>query len=303
MLHDEVKEHGIHVAHTAIGGRIAPGGDHEPDDVAEVLWRHHTDATRSRPGSGSDEPAPDSHEPDLRLPRPGRRRHRRRLRHGARHRPGLRRSRAPPSCSPTSTSRRLRTATDELTAAGPPGARRHLRRVRRGPGRRPGRAHGRRPSAGSTWRSTTPASRLPPTDAADEPAETFDRVNAINLRGVWACMKHELRQMRAQGSGAIVNCSSLGGLVGLPGPRRLPRLQARRPRPHQERGAGVRAARHPHQRDLPGHDRDPDGRRHDRQGRARHGRRRRQPADRPPRTRPTRSPPPCSGSAAQERAS
>lgn len=56
-----------------------------------------------------------------------------------------------------------------------------------------------------------------PTDAADEPAETFDRVNAINLRGVWACMKHELRPMRAQGSGAIVNCSSLGGLVGLPG--------------------------------------------------------------------------------------
>lgn len=57
-----------------------------------------------------------------------------------------------------------------------------------------------------------------PTDAAaDEPAETFDRVNAVNLRGVWACMKHELRAMRAQGSGAIVNCSSLGGLVGLPG--------------------------------------------------------------------------------------
>ncbi|HEY6595083.1 MAG TPA: glucose 1-dehydrogenase [Asanoa sp.] len=59
--------------------------------------------------------------------------------------------------------------------------------------------------------------QAPPTDAADEPADTFDRVNAINLRGVWACMKHELRQMRDQGSGAIVNCSSLGGLVGLPG--------------------------------------------------------------------------------------
>ncbi len=59
--------------------------------------------------------------------------------------------------------------------------------------------------------------QVPPTDAADEPAEAFDRVNAINLRGVWACLKHELRQMRAQGSGAIVNCSSLGGLVGLPG--------------------------------------------------------------------------------------
>jgi NAD(P)-dependent dehydrogenase (short-subunit alcohol dehydrogenase family) len=59
--------------------------------------------------------------------------------------------------------------------------------------------------------------QVPPCDAADEPAEVFDRVNAINLRGVWAGMKHELAQMRTQGSGAIVNCSSLGGLVGIPG--------------------------------------------------------------------------------------
>jgi NAD(P)-dependent dehydrogenase (short-subunit alcohol dehydrogenase family) len=57
----------------------------------------------------------------------------------------------------------------------------------------------------------------PATDAADETADRFDLVTAINLRGVWACMKHELRQMRKQGSGAIVNCSSLGGLVGNPG--------------------------------------------------------------------------------------
>src|SRR3954469_18394482 len=59
--------------------------------------------------------------------------------------------------------------------------------------------------------------QIPVCDAADEPAETFDRVTAINLRGVWACMKHELAQMRSQGSGAIVSCSSLGGLVGNPG--------------------------------------------------------------------------------------
>ena len=59
--------------------------------------------------------------------------------------------------------------------------------------------------------------QVPSTDAADEPADNFDRVTAINLRGVWTCLRHELRQMRAQGSGAIVNCSSLGGLVGLPG--------------------------------------------------------------------------------------
>ena len=51
-------------------------------------------------------------------------------------------------------------------------------------------------------------------DLADEPAESFDAVTAVNLRGVWNCMKHELRQMREQGSGAIVNCSFLGGLVG-----------------------------------------------------------------------------------------
>jgi len=32
---------GIHVAHTAIGGSVAPGGDHEPEDIADVLWTHH----------------------------------------------------------------------------------------------------------------------------------------------------------------------------------------------------------------------------------------------------------------------
>lgn len=54
----------------------------------------------------------------------------------------------------------------------------------------------------------------PPVDSAEETAEAFDALVAVNLKGVWASMKHELRQMRGQGSGAIVNCSSLGGLVG-----------------------------------------------------------------------------------------
>ena len=58
--------------------------------------------------------------------------------------------------------------------------------------------------------------QVPPSDAADEPLDQFERGTAVNQRGVWACMKHELRVMRQQGSGAIVNCSSLGGLVGLP---------------------------------------------------------------------------------------
>lgn len=57
----------------------------------------------------------------------------------------------------------------------------------------------------------------PATDAADEAGDRFDLVTAVNLKGVWASMKYELKQMRVQGSGAIVNCSSLGGLVGNPG--------------------------------------------------------------------------------------
>jgi NAD(P)-dependent dehydrogenase (short-subunit alcohol dehydrogenase family) len=51
-------------------------------------------------------------------------------------------------------------------------------------------------------------------ETADSPRDDYDRVMSINLRGVWSCMKFELQQMRKQGSGAIVNCSSLGGLVG-----------------------------------------------------------------------------------------
>jgi NAD(P)-dependent dehydrogenase (short-subunit alcohol dehydrogenase family) len=55
-------------------------------------------------------------------------------------------------------------------------------------------------------------------EAADTTREDFDRVISINLRGVWSCMKFELRQMLKQGNGAIVNCSSIGGLVA--GPKR-----------------------------------------------------------------------------------
>jgi len=45
---------------------------------------------------------------------------------------------------------------------------------------------------------------------------SFDRMIAVNLRGVWLCMKHEIVQMLAQGGGAIVNTGSIAGLVGLP---------------------------------------------------------------------------------------
>lgn len=49
---------------------------------------------------------------------------------------------------------------------------------------------------------------------SDYPDEAFDRVIAINLKGVWLCLKAEIRQMLAQGGGAIVNTASIAGLVG-----------------------------------------------------------------------------------------
>src|ERR687884_1765592 len=52
---------------------------------------------------------------------------------------------------------------------------------------------------------------------ADAKGEEYDRVQAVNLRGVWNCMKYELRQMREQGGGAVVNVSSQSGLVGTAG--------------------------------------------------------------------------------------
>src|SRR5439155_16474200 len=57
--------------------------------------------------------------------------------------------------------------------------------------------------------------RIAPT--ADSTREDWDRVIGVNLRGVWSCMKHELRQMEHQGGGAIVNNASVGALTGNPG--------------------------------------------------------------------------------------
>ena len=50
---------------------------------------------------------------------------------------------------------------------------------------------------------------------ADADEDLFDRTIAVNLRGVFLCMKHQIRQMLAQGGGgAIVNTASVAGLVG-----------------------------------------------------------------------------------------
>jgi NAD(P)-dependent dehydrogenase (short-subunit alcohol dehydrogenase family) len=51
---------------------------------------------------------------------------------------------------------------------------------------------------------------------ADCDEALFDRIMAVNVKGAWLCMKHEIRQMLKQGGGAIVNTASVAGLVGAP---------------------------------------------------------------------------------------
>ena len=51
---------------------------------------------------------------------------------------------------------------------------------------------------------------------ADYAEEDWDRVIDVNLKGIWLCMKAEIRQMLKQGGGAIVNTSSVFGMIGAP---------------------------------------------------------------------------------------
>ncbi len=55
------------------------------------------------------------------------------------------------------------------------------------------------------------------TATAEQSEENFDRIISVNLKGVWLCMKAELPHMVAQGGGAIVNTSSVLGLIGTKG--------------------------------------------------------------------------------------
>ncbi len=47
--------------------------------------------------------------------------------------------------------------------------------------------------------------------------DEFNRTVAVDLKGVWNCMRYEILQMQKQGSGTIVNTSSQGGVTGFPG--------------------------------------------------------------------------------------
>jgi len=47
--------------------------------------------------------------------------------------------------------------------------------------------------------------------------ENWDWIISINLKGIWLCMKYEIKQMLKQEKGSIVNSSSIAGLIGLAG--------------------------------------------------------------------------------------
>jgi NAD(P)-dependent dehydrogenase (short-subunit alcohol dehydrogenase family) len=48
----------------------------------------------------------------------------------------------------------------------------------------------------------------------DTPVTAFDEAFAVNVRGVWLCLRHEMRMMREAGGGAIVNVASIAGVQG-----------------------------------------------------------------------------------------
>jgi len=56
-----------------------------------------------------------------------------------------------------------------------------------------------------------------PGPLADQTGENYDYVMGINVKGVWLSMKYEIQAMLENGGGAIVNNSSVGGLVGFAG--------------------------------------------------------------------------------------
>lgn len=47
--------------------------------------------------------------------------------------------------------------------------------------------------------------------------ENWDKTIAVNLKGIWLCMKYEIPEILKQGKGVIINCASVAGLIGFPG--------------------------------------------------------------------------------------
>jgi NAD(P)-dependent dehydrogenase (short-subunit alcohol dehydrogenase family) len=90
---------------------------------------------------------------------------------------------------------------------------------------------------------------------ADSTLEEFDRVTSVNLRGVWSCMKHELRRMDRQGSGDDCQLLLHRWHQRRSGYSIIYRIEALCHRSDTGRGPRIRRERHPRERGLPGHNR------------------------------------------------
>jgi len=96
---------------------------------------------------------------------------------------------------------------------------------------------------------------------AEQAEEDFDRTIAINLKGVWLCLKYEIQQMLKQGAGgAIVNMSSVAGFIGSAGASTY--CATKHGVIGLTKGAALETCdqRHSRQCHLPRRHRDPDGR-------------------------------------------
>ena len=56
-----------------------------------------------------------------------------------------------------------------------------------------------------------------PAPLADDNLENYQKIFEVNVKGLWLCMKYQLKQMQQQGAGSIVNNASIAGLIGFPG--------------------------------------------------------------------------------------
>ena len=56
-----------------------------------------------------------------------------------------------------------------------------------------------------------------PKPLVEQTLEVYERIMDVNVKGVWLCMKHELRHMLERGQGVIVNVSSIADSIGSPG--------------------------------------------------------------------------------------
>jgi len=55
-----------------------------------------------------------------------------------------------------------------------------------------------------------------PTSLVEQTSNVFDQIMNVNVKGIWLCMKYEIPQMIRSGGGAIVNTSSMAGIMGFP---------------------------------------------------------------------------------------